>query len=96
MSIPDSAIERRDGFRVDLSAYRADMRTTGRIFADRELFKAIRADETLEQVANVATLPGIVGQAMASPSGAWPPRMPRPEAAVSSRPEGWASTSTAV
>jgi tRNA-splicing ligase RtcB len=67
MSIPDSAIERRDGFRVDLSAYRADMRTTGRIFADRELFKAIRADETLEQVANVATLPGIVGQALAMP-----------------------------
>jgi tRNA-splicing ligase RtcB len=43
------------------------MRVPGRIFADEELLEAIREDRSLEQVANVATLPGIVDASIAMP-----------------------------
>jgi tRNA-splicing ligase RtcB len=43
------------------------MRSTARLYANRELFRAMVADTTLEQLANVATLPGIVGPALAMP-----------------------------
>src|SRR4030066_540762 len=46
---------------------RSDMRGPARIFADRELVEAIRADRSLEQLQNVATLPGIVEAALAMP-----------------------------
>jgi tRNA-splicing ligase RtcB (3'-phosphate/5'-hydroxy nucleic acid ligase) len=46
---------------------RADMRVPARVFADRELLEAIVGDESLEQLQNVATLPGIVGAALAMP-----------------------------
>jgi tRNA-splicing ligase RtcB len=43
------------------------MRVPGRVYADRELAKAIRQDQSLAQVANVAQLPGILGYSMAMP-----------------------------
>jgi tRNA-splicing ligase RtcB len=43
------------------------MRVPARVFADRELLDAIRADRSLEQLRNVATLPGITGAALAMP-----------------------------
>jgi tRNA-splicing ligase RtcB len=46
---------------------RADMRVPARVFADGELIEAIRADRSLEQLQNVATLPGIVDAALAMP-----------------------------
>src|SRR5436305_2249872 len=46
---------------------RAGMRVPARVFADDELLSAIRADDSLEQLANVATLPGIVEAALAMP-----------------------------
>jgi tRNA-splicing ligase RtcB len=46
---------------------RPDMRVPARLFADRELLAAIEADRSLEQLANMATLPGIVGFALAMP-----------------------------
>src|SRR5829696_1565316 len=46
---------------------RADMRVPARIFADRELLAAIERDSSLEQIQNVATLPGIVDAALAMP-----------------------------
>ena len=46
---------------------RADMRVPGRIFADEELIGAIARDHSLEQLQNVATLPGIVDAALAMP-----------------------------
>src|SRR4051812_40166919 len=46
---------------------RADMRVPARVFADRELLDAIATDRSLEQLQNVATLPGIVGAALAMP-----------------------------
>ena len=46
---------------------RPDMRVPARIFADRELIEAIRGDESLEQLQNVATRPGVTGAALAMP-----------------------------
>jgi tRNA-splicing ligase RtcB len=46
---------------------RADMRVPARVFADSELLDAIADDRSLEQLQNVATLPGIVGAALAMP-----------------------------
>jgi tRNA-splicing ligase RtcB (3'-phosphate/5'-hydroxy nucleic acid ligase) len=46
---------------------RGDMRVPARVFADRELLDAIMRDRSLEQLENVATLPGIVEAALAMP-----------------------------
>ncbi len=46
---------------------RSDMRVPARVFADHELLAAIEQDRSLEQLQNVATLPGIVGAALAMP-----------------------------
>jgi tRNA-splicing ligase RtcB len=46
---------------------RPDMRVPARVFADRELLKALEGDGSLEQIQNVATLPGIVEAALAMP-----------------------------
>jgi tRNA-splicing ligase RtcB len=47
------------------------MRTEGLIFADDRLMSDIRGDQALEQVANVAELPGIVGRSIAMPDIHW-------------------------
>ena len=46
---------------------RPDMRVPARVFADSELLEAIRGDRSLEQLQNVATLPGVTGAALAMP-----------------------------
>jgi tRNA-splicing ligase RtcB (3'-phosphate/5'-hydroxy nucleic acid ligase) len=46
---------------------RADMRVPARVFADERILEAIREDRSLEQLQNVATLPGIVDAALAMP-----------------------------
>jgi tRNA-splicing ligase RtcB len=46
---------------------RADMRVPARVFADEDLLAAIAQDRSLEQLQNVATLPGIVDAALAMP-----------------------------
>jgi len=46
---------------------RSDMRVPARVFADDELLDAIAQDQSLEQLQNVATLPGIVEAALAMP-----------------------------
>jgi len=46
---------------------RPDMRVPARVFADAELVEAVRDDGSLEQLCNVATLPGIVEAALAMP-----------------------------
>jgi tRNA-splicing ligase RtcB (3'-phosphate/5'-hydroxy nucleic acid ligase) len=45
----------------------AGMRVPARLFANAELLEAIAHDRSLEQLANVATLPGIVDAALAMP-----------------------------
>ena len=47
------------------------MRTRGLIFSSREMLPVIQADQSLQQVANVATLPGIVGPSLAMPDIHW-------------------------
>jgi tRNA-splicing ligase RtcB len=46
---------------------RPDMRVPARIFADAELLDAIAGDRSLEQLENVACLPGVVDAALAMP-----------------------------
>jgi tRNA-splicing ligase RtcB len=59
--------------RIDETLYeipadaRPDMRVPARVFADEELLQEIAADRSLEQLQNVATLPGIVEAALAMP-----------------------------
>jgi tRNA-splicing ligase RtcB len=46
---------------------RADMRVAARIYADDELWRQISGERALEQLINVATLPGITGYAYGMP-----------------------------
>ncbi len=48
-----------------------DMRVPGVVFADRELLPEATGDRALEQVVNVATLPGIVEASYAMPDVHW-------------------------
>jgi tRNA-splicing ligase RtcB (3'-phosphate/5'-hydroxy nucleic acid ligase) len=52
-------------------AYRPDMRVDGIIFADDALIEQIKKDQGSEQVANVATLPGIQMASLAMPDIHW-------------------------
>jgi len=47
--------------------YKAGMLTDAVIYASERLLQAIRQDQSLEQAANIAMLPGIVGRALAMP-----------------------------
>lgn len=47
------------------------MRTDGVVYADEKMMQDIRSDQSLSQVVNVATLPGIVGNSMAMPDIHW-------------------------
>ena len=47
------------------------MRTRGVVYASRQMVAKIQEDRSLEQVANVATLPGIVGASLAMPDVHW-------------------------
>jgi tRNA-splicing ligase RtcB len=59
-------IEQLDAYRWRLPKDQC-MRTEGLIYADEELFRDLRNDPSLGQVAGVACLPGIVGPSMAMP-----------------------------
>ena len=76
------------------------MRVPGRVFASANLFERALKDRAAEQVANVATLPGIVGASLAMPDLHWGYGFPiggvaatDPGSEGSSLPEVWASTS---
>jgi tRNA-splicing ligase RtcB len=47
------------------------MRTDGLVFASRQMMKILEKEQALEQVRNVATLPGIVGPSIAMPDIHW-------------------------
>ncbi len=51
--------------------YKPNMRVPGLIFASDEIIDQIRRDDAPEQVANVATLPGIVKHSLAMPDIHW-------------------------
>jgi tRNA-splicing ligase RtcB len=52
-------------------SYKQGMRVPGMVFADEALLDQIAGDQALEQVANVACLPGIVGYSLAMPDIHW-------------------------
>ncbi|MCK5396707.1 MAG: RtcB family protein [Thermoplasmata archaeon] len=52
-------------------SYKKGMNTSGIIFADAKMMEIVKNDNALEQVANVATIPGIVGKSMAMPDIHW-------------------------
>ncbi len=61
-----------DDYRWEIpKSYQSGMRVPGLIFADEKILSSIRHDPCLQQVANVATLPGIVGHSMAMPDIHW-------------------------
>ena len=49
------------------TSYKQGMRLEGLIYANDELIRQIEKDQTMDQVANVATLPGLVGRSLAMP-----------------------------
>jgi len=65
-------LERVDSccYRIPKS-FRSDMRVDGLIFASDKLIDSIRNDQAPDQVANVATLPGIQGASLAMPDIHW-------------------------
>ncbi len=68
MTIPKDSIRRRGDTLVEIStSARADMRVPARIYADQRLWEQISRDRTIEQLVNVATLPGVVEAAYAMP-----------------------------
>jgi tRNA-splicing ligase RtcB (3'-phosphate/5'-hydroxy nucleic acid ligase) len=52
-------------------SYNSEMRVSGMVYADDELIEQIVGDNSLQQVVNVATLPGIVGHSLAMPDIHW-------------------------
>ena len=50
---------------------KGDMRVPGIVFSNHQLIKDLRHDQSLLQVVNVATLPGIVKQSLAMPDIHW-------------------------
>src|SRR5690349_8055995 len=65
-------LQRLDPFRWQIPAsYQEGMRVPGVVYADDELIQQILDDNALHQVANVATLPGIVGSSLGMPDIHW-------------------------
>jgi tRNA-splicing ligase RtcB len=65
-------LERIDTYRWRIpKRYNPEMRVPGIVYADDALIEQIMQDNALQQVANVATLPGIVGHSLAMPDIHW-------------------------
>jgi len=68
MSVHRSALNQLSDFLWEVpQEYRGDMRVPARIYALEELLGPILADKSVEQLINVATLPGIVKAALVMP-----------------------------
>jgi tRNA-splicing ligase RtcB len=62
------ALQRIDNYRFLVpKSFREGMKVEGMIYASDDLIGAVEKDETINQVANVATLPGLVGRSLAMP-----------------------------
>jgi tRNA-splicing ligase RtcB len=65
-------LRRIDDYRWELpTSYKEGMRVPGIVFADEKMLEEIAKDQSLEQVANVAFLPGIVYASLAMPDIHW-------------------------
>ena len=67
-----SALRRLDAYRWEIPiTYKPGMRVPGLIYADERLIGHIEEDQAIEQVANAATLPGVIRCAIAMPDIHW-------------------------
>jgi len=65
-------LEKVDDYRWRIpQSYKAGMRVPGLVYASQEMMTHITEEQALEQVANVAFLPGIVGHSLAMPDIHW-------------------------
>jgi len=65
-------LEKVDDYRWRIpKSYKTGMRVDGLVFASREMLNDILKERAVEQVANVAFLPGIVGHSLAMPDIHW-------------------------
>lgn len=65
-------LKKIDDYRFLLpQAYQSGMRVDGVVYSKEKMLPDIVSDKALEQVANVATLPGIVGKSLAMPDIHW-------------------------
>jgi len=72
MSPWNGPLEKIDDYRWRIPAsYKKGMRVPGIIYADEAMVAQIREEQALEQVANVAMLPGIVDYSLAMPDIHW-------------------------
>lgn len=63
-------VERIDNYRW-LIPREGDMLTDGMVYVDEKMMDQIRNEESLQQVKNVAHLPGIVGRSLGMPDIHW-------------------------
>ncbi|HJX70136.1 MAG TPA: RNA-splicing ligase RtcB, partial [Dehalococcoidia bacterium] len=64
----EGPLRRIDDYRWEIpQSYKSGMRVPGLIYADEEMVETIQEEQALEQVVNVAFLPGIVGYSLAMP-----------------------------
>jgi tRNA-splicing ligase RtcB len=65
-------LEKIDEWRLKIpKSYKSSMRVDGIIYVDSRLLEKVKEDQAPEQVANVATLPGILKASMAMPDIHW-------------------------
>ncbi|HXV27437.1 MAG TPA: RtcB family protein, partial [bacterium] len=65
-------LKKIDDYRWEIpQSYKKGMRVPGLVLADEKLLPKIQSDQSLEQVANVAFLPGIVKYSLAMPDIHW-------------------------
>jgi tRNA-splicing ligase RtcB (3'-phosphate/5'-hydroxy nucleic acid ligase) len=63
-----SSLEKYAPYRYRLSpSFKEGMRVEGRVYADHTIAEAIGKDQTLDQIANVAMLPGLISASIAMP-----------------------------
>jgi tRNA-splicing ligase RtcB len=65
-------LKKIDDWRWEIPAtFKPGMRVPGLVYADERMIRMMGEDQAFEQVANVATLPGIVGKSLAMPDIHW-------------------------
>jgi len=66
--MPTYQAQQRSGWMFEIpQSARADMRVPARVYADPALWRQIAEDQSIEQLINVATLPGVTGYVCAMP-----------------------------
>src|SRR3989304_3994842 len=68
----EGKLKKKDDYRWEIPQdYKPGMRVPGLIYSSEAMLEEIMQEQALEQVANVAFLPGIVGYSMAMPDIHW-------------------------